>query len=669
MTGYQIPRNSLFLLLAAQAAVILPHVTRLPVGVTLVCVACIAWRVMVYRGQWNYPGRRTRAAFVIAGFIGAPIAYGTIFGVDPAVGLLILAYVLKLLEMHHRRDAFVVVVLGYFVAMCQFLYSQTIPWTLYIYLCVLVITAGLIGLNQTRTFTRPLYTLKKAGVLTAQAVPLMLVLFILFPRIPPMWTVPTPSPSARSGVGDVVSPGDIASLASSGELAFKATFEGGRPPYNSLYWRGLTLGVFDGRAWRQDRIMWPQAFERGEREDVYWLDDIERRGNEVTYDVILEPTQRNYVFSLTVPELPTDDQYAMAPDLRWVRLEPIRSKLRYRITSALDYVAEPELPEFWQYRNTLLRGNSNPRTRALANEMRAAASTPREYVSDVMQMFFTGDYSYTLQPGELGIDHVDEFLFDTRRGFCEHFAGAFAFMMRAGGVPARVVVGYHGGEYNEVADYVAVFQYDAHAWTEVWLEGEGWTRIDPTTAVAPDRLQQGLQVAVREEQSFLANSPFSAFARQNLILAEIRLQLSALTYYWDTWVVGYTPETQQEFLSRYLGTVDRKTLGMILIGTFFAVLGVIGLFVLMKRTRHKLSPLDRDYLRFCRALERLGVARELGEGPVAYRDRVIAELPALEDVVVEATDAFVRLNYGEGSERDEARLRRATRSLRLRGIG
>ncbi len=669
MSTFQIPRNSLVLLLAAQVAVILPHVMRLPVGITVVAIGCIVWRVMIFQGRWNYPGRKTRGAFALAGFVGAPIGYGTILGLDPAVGLLIVAYVLKLLEMHHRRDAFVVVVLGYFVAMCQFLYFQDIPWTVYIFACVLIITAGLIGLNQTMTHTRPVYTLRKAGMLTVQSLPLMLVLFVLFPRIPPIWTVPMQSPGARSGVSDVVAPGDIASIAESGDLAFTATFRGTPPPYISMYWRGLTLSHFDGRAWRQDRLMWPQAYRRGGNEEPYWVDQVERRGAEYTYDVILESTNQNWIFTLTMPSLPVDPEYAMAPDYRWVRMEEIRTKLRYEVTSSLDFIAEPELAPFWKARATLLGGANNNRTRALAAEMRAAAATPTDYVNSVMRMFATGGYSYTLRPGALGDDAIDAFLFDTRRGFCEHFASAFAFMMRAGGIPARVVVGYHGGEYNEIADYVAVYQYDAHAWTEVWLEGRGWMRIDPTTVVAPDRLERGLQAAVEDEESFLENSPFSAFARQNLILAELRLQLSALTYYWDTWVVGYTPETQQDFLKQFLGDYDRKTLGIVMLGAFFGLLGIIGLVLLMKRTHHKLAPLDREYLRFCSLLEKMGIARNSGEGPIDYRDRVLAARPELEEVVVDATDAFVRLNYGNGEAEDEARLKRAVRSLRLRSIG
>lgn len=676
MNVFQIPRNSLAWLLVAQAAVILPHVTRLPVWVTAVSVLCIFWRVMVYQGRWRFPGRWTRVAFVFVGLVAVPLHYSTIVGVEPAIALLVVAYVLKLLEMHHKRDAYVVVLLGFFVAMTQFLFSQTIPWTAYVFGCVMMISAGLIGLNQTQTHTRPLLTLRRAGVLTAQSIPLMLVLFVLFPRIPPIWNVPTQSQAARSGVSDEVSPGDIASLATSSELAFKVTFEGSPPPYNSLYWRGLTLGVFDGRAWKQDPLTWRSAgtYLAGRSSRPEWLEQVEYNGARYAYNIIMEPTQQNWLFTLTMPEPPDERDVAMAPDYRLARTEPIRSKFRYDMVSWLDFEANTEMADFWRYRTTLLPDEGNPRARALAEEMFASAGSRQDYVNDVMRMFYNEGFAYTLQPTSLGENYIDEFLFETRRGFCEHFASTFAFMMRAAGIPARLVIGYQGGEYNEVADYIAVYQFDAHAWTEVWMEGEGWVRVDPTMAVAPDRVERGLQAAVEEEQTFLADSPFSALARQSLILAEIRLQISALTYYWDTWVVGYTPEAQDEFLSEYLGDVDAKTLGMIMLGSFFGILAIIGLIILAKRSHHRLPALEREYLRFCRVLERMGIERSRGEGPLTFAARAATARPDLAEQVHDVTDAYVKLNYATPAGEDRggeeaARLKRAVRSFRMRALG
>ncbi|MEX2326211.1 MAG: DUF3488 domain-containing protein, partial [Pseudomonadales bacterium] len=312
MTGYQIPRNSLAWLLLAQAAVILPHVVRLPVWVTAVCIACIYWRVMVYNGRWRYPGRWTKVAFVLGGIIGVPVGYRTILGLEPAVAMLIIAYVLKLLEMQHKRDASVVVLLGYFVAMTQFLFFQTIPWSIYIFTAVLITTAGLVGLNQTTTHARPVMTFKTAGMILLQSVPLMIVLFVLFPRLPPLWNVPMPSQIAKSGVSDTMSPGDVAQIATSSDLAFKVKFEGQMPPFNQLYWRGLVLSNFDGRTWYQDESASFRSIWRYRMPEPGWVDNMERQDNAFTYRIIQEPTQQNWLFSLMLPELPQVRELVMA---------------------------------------------------------------------------------------------------------------------------------------------------------------------------------------------------------------------------------------------------------------------------------------------------------------------------------------------------------------------
>jgi transglutaminase-like putative cysteine protease len=671
MTGYQIPRNSLAWLLAAQAAVIAPHVTRLPLWVVGVCIGCIVWRVMVYQGRWNYPGRWTKVLFVLAGLIGVPVGYRTILGLEPAIALLIVAFVLKLLEMQHKRDAYVVVLLGYFVAMTQFLFFQTIPWTAYMYGVVMMITAGLVGLNQTLTHHRPLVTLKTAFALIAQSIPLMIVLFVLFPRIPPLWTVPMPSQVARSGVSDVVSPGDIASLAASSELAFKATFEGDAPPPSQLYWRGLTLTRFDGRAWEQDdRLAFRQAWQIYSQVPT-WAREIVRKGAEYQYSIIIEPTQQNWLFALNVPTLPRGDDLVMARDFRLAIKEPLHAKYRYDVVSDLSHDLEVELHEFWRYRYTLLPEDGlNQRSRDLAAELYASSNGPEDYLGRVLRRYTQQEFVYTLRPTVLGENSIDEFLFDTQRGFCEHYASSFAFLMRAAGIPARVVVGYQGGEYNPIANYYAVFQYDAHAWAEVWLEGRGWVRVDPVTAVAPNRIEQGLEAAIQEEQTFLAGSPLSAATRSMLWLVEIRLQLSAINHYWDSWVVGYTPALQAEMIANYFGDVDRKELGMIMLSTFFGLLALIGLIVLMKRPHRLLAPIDREYLKFCRALERQGLGRRIGEGPYDYASRVAEARPELERPVADVTDAYVASNYAvSGETPDIARLRRAVRTFRLRTLG
>lgn len=673
MSGYQIPRNSLAWLLAAQIAVIAPHVGRLPIWVLAVCFGCIAWRIMVFQGRWSYPGRWIKTVFVLGGTIGIPLGYHKVYGLEPAVALLVVAYVLKLLEMHHKRDAYIVVLLGYFVAMTEFLFSQTIPWTLYTLLAVAMITAGLVGLNQTSSHTRPWVTFRTAMLLLAQSVPLMLVLFVLFPRVPPLWTVPLPSDVARSGVSDSMSPGDIASLSRSSDLAFKVAFDGQVPPLNQLYWRGLVLTHYDGKTWTQEPG-WQRSPWLNGRTKPDWSGLIERLGDKVSYTVILEPTHRHWLFSLTVPDLPGDDNIAMLRDYRLGYREVIRNKLRYRVTSDLDYRLGKDISSYWAYRATVLPDGIDPRTRQLAKELRAKSSSREDYINRVMAMYGDGGYAYTLNPPKLeGANTIDQFLFDSKRGFCEHFAGSFVFMMRAVDIPARVVIGYQGGEFNQFGDYVSVYQYNAHAWAEVWISGKGWVREDPTSIVAPARIDQGLEAAVQKEGSFLEDSPLSLLGRNSLWLADLRLQLNAIGYYWDSWVVGYSSESQLELVRGYFGDVDRSQVGMIMLGIFFTLLAVTGGVLLARRSNRPLPPLEREYLKFCAALDRAGLSRRMGEGPLDYAARIGRERPDLADAAGAVTSTWVELNYGAvGPGRDKpqdiARLKRAVRALRIKAL-
>ena len=464
-------------MLASQLLVVLPHVMRLPVWLTAFCVACGIWRIMVFQGRWAFPGKWIKTLFVVGAFVAVGFGYGTLLGLEPWVGILIVAFVLKLLEMHQLRDAYTVIVLAYFVALTEFLFEQSIPYALYIFFCVTIITAALIGLNQTQMNVRPKESIQRAFVMLLQAIPLMLVLFVLFPRISPLWTVPLQTDVARTGVSDTLSPGDIAQLVQSDELAFRASFEGNVPSYNNLYWRGLVLSYFDGatQTWTQERPgMYGRLLGKG-TPATSWQDNMEYRGEPVNYSVLLEPTNRNWLFSLTLPEPSDLDQVGMVRDFRFYSFREVRSRFRYELTSYLNYRTDNNLNEIWRYRYTLLPEGDNPRTRQLADQIWSESDNdPSMYLSNVMRHFGSNGFVYTLKPPLLSGHTIDAFLLDSRRGFCEHFAGSFVYLMRSAGIPARVVVGYQGGEYNEVGNYVAVYQFDAHAWAEVWLEGQGW---------------------------------------------------------------------------------------------------------------------------------------------------------------------------------------------------
>ncbi len=665
---YQIPRNALALMLISITLVILPHVLRLPVWVTLMCFGCCLWRVMVFQGRWSFPGRWIKAFFVFGSFLGVGFGYGTLLGLEPWVGMLVIALVLKLLEMHRKQDAYTVVVLAYFVALTEFLFEQSIPYTLYMYIAVTFITAALIGLNQSEVSPKAAFA--KASVMLAQAIPMMILLFVLFPRIGPLWTVPVQGNVAKTGITDSMSPGNIAELVQSDALAFRAKFEGEVPRYNQLYWRGLVLSYFNkgDQSWTQER---PGLYGRtlqGENDNAAWKDNMEYLGEPTCYSVIMEPTNQNWVFSLTLPEPSEQERLGLVRDFRFYSFQEIRARFQYELTSYLEYRTDAVLSDFWRHRYTLLPEDDNPRTKAVGKQLREESISDNDFLSRVLRYYMSEGYAYTLKPPMLEGDTIDQFLFETRRGFCEHFAGSFVYLMRAGGVPARVVVGYQGGEYNRRGNYVAVRQFDAHAWAEVWMQGEGWIRVDPTSVVAPQRIQEGLEFAVEGEE-FLSDVGLSFMKfRSSLWITELRLQLSALSHYWDAWVVGYSPTMQMELLNQYLGKIDRKTMGMYLVGSFFSVFAMVALFLLMKRSNRKLAPVEREYLRFCRYLADQGFARAVGEGPVDYCRRVSEARPDLEVGIRAVTDAYIRLNFAEDRPEEPKLLRQAYRNLRIRSF-
>lgn len=656
-------------MLLAQAAVIAPHITRLPYWTTALCFGCGLWRVMEYQGRWSYPGRWVKTLFVFLGVIGLTLGYGTFLGVDPWVGLLIMMFVLKLLEMHNQRDGYVLILLAYFVAMTQFLYNQGIPSTLYMMLCVTMITAALVGLNQTRSHLKPLLTFRKASGLLLQSMPLMIVLFVLFPRIPPLWTVPLQSNIGKTGVTDQMRPGDISELTQSDALVFRATFQGDAPLFSQLYWRGIVLSHLKDETWRQEESkLYGPLLRPGQK--TSWQNNMELIDSPVKYSVLLEPTNQNWLFSLTMPEVIAKKGVGMVRDFRFYSVRKINSKLRYDVTSWLKYKSDVDLSPFWRYRYTVLPEVGNPRSMELAKTLRSKSASDMDYIRSVLGMYNHEEFVYTLNTPILGDDPIDGFLLDSKRGFCEHYAGSFTFLMRAVDIPARVVVGYQGGEYNRIGNYVEVRQYDAHAWTEVWLAGRGWMRVDPTSAVAPERIEKGLESALEDENSFLSNLPLSWMKyRQTLWLTEIRLQLSAIGYYWDTWIVGYTPSMQMSLLTRYLGALDRKRLGMIMLTVFFSLLAIVAVLILRKRSHKILQPVDREYLRFCEYLAKQGLPRQIGEGPFHYTRRVTSKRPDLRPTMNAVTDAYVQMNYIEDQPDKTDRLNKAIRVFRLRILG
>jgi protein-glutamine gamma-glutamyltransferase len=678
--AWQIHRHALIWLFAAFSSVILIHAEHLPLWILLAAIFSMIWQVQRYRGVWPIPGRMVKYGLLALCLAGLFLEYGKSVSLEPMVALLVSTFTLKLLEMEHRRDALLVVFLAFFVAALQALFDQSIDNSVYILSCLLLVIAALVGLHQGvpdggEGSSQPLRPLRTSVVLLLQAIPLMLLFFLIMPRLGSFWSVPIQSHSAKTGMSDKMSPGNFSRLGRSADVAFRVGFEGGIPRQHQLYWRGLILSDFDGRTWSrtdssayEPSISRPSILEHSNllqwfgKKEQYWDALIERNGQPTEYSVILEPTQQAWLYSLPTP-LPKSHGVALTRDFRLLSSQPITRKTQYDVHSWLDYrVAAQGLPSLQRATTLQLPQGYNPRSLALARGWRKNISDDLKIVQQALSLY-NHEFTYTLSPPLLGTHSVDEFLFNTKRGFCEHFSSSFTFLMRAAGIPARVVAGYQGGERHP-DNYLVVRQQDAHAWTEVWIKDKGWIRVDPTAAVAPERIEFDLESALSKDDSYLADSPLSLMQFRHINwLNKIRLRLDSLNYQWARWVLGYD-NIQENLLKKWLGEYSplRVALVLLIIGGSF--LSVFALWQLRHIFKSEHDELDRVFLGLCKKLEKAGIPRNPGEGPRDYALRVAELKPEWGREVKAINSAYEHMRYGSESQGRLKVLKRAIKRLK-----
>jgi len=644
-----LPLATLLRLLAVLVVVWSPHVVRLPVWESVFILGLIGWRALAAYKQWRMPPTWIKLVITLLAFGGVMASYGRVSGQHAGTALLCIMGALKLLEFKGRRDVMVMLFLMYFMQITHFLFSQEI-WTIaYLLVCVVATTTVLIEC-QHRGALPPRVTLRSGGTMVLQALPLMLLLFVLFPRLPgPLWGLPADAgATARTGLSDRMAPGDIAGLIQSEEVAFRVEFFGAVPPPSARYWRGPVFDHFDGRTWEEGfpqlRTQTPPA--------VQALDEP------IRYALTLEPHRNRWLLALDMPAPAALPQDAfLGREAQLLAAKPVNERRRYELTSYLDYRLNPELTERERARYLRLPRDSNPRTRALAEQWRARGDDDTAIVRTALQMFRDEPFVYTLRPPTLGANGVDQVLFQTRRGFCEHYSSAFTVLMRAAGIPARVVTGYQGGQPNDIGDYYVVRQSDAHAWSEVWLEERGWVRIDPTAAVAPSRIEQSIAAAIPAAEGL----PGYLSAR-----TQLRFYLEArwdwLNAQWNGLVLAYGPELQQEFLSRF-GLADLRSMILALTLGGTALLALLGLFTLRQfLPAHSDDAALRHWRQMTRRLARAGFPQRPDEGPLDYAARVAAIRPEWAGRLQVVARAYVRSRYLEDAPVDE--LARAVRRFR-----
>lgn len=637
----QVPGRALAWLIASFAVLLAPQWDRLPVWLLVACVVLAGWRWLAQTGRLRLPGRWLRSGLMLTLVAVYVATVQGRFSVDTAASFFVLAVGLKWLETRSNRDFYVLFFILTYLATVNFLFRQGIFWTLLNLAGVVFLLIGLQVANAPSAPGAIRAGWKRLGMMLLKTLPVVVLLFVFFPRMAPLWSVPLVSGEARTGISDAMTPGDISSLAQSSERAFRASFGGEIPPPRLRYWRGLILDSFDGETWSQRQ---PEPFRRPGR--VANDGGIGTLAND-EYDVLLEPTDQRWAFALDDSVAVSDNVYLNEDQLFRFR-RPADSAVRYRLAfesgaggQRTQNPAPGPLGRADRYRYLQLPSSGNPRARALADELAAAAPSAEVLISGLLRRFREQEYYYTLRPPAMPDNGIDDLLFDSRRGFCAHYAGAMTFVLRAAGIPARVVVGYQGGETGAGGDYLIVRQYDAHAWVEAWLPDRGWVRFDPTAAIAPSRIESGLREAVAGEGSFLENNWASPQKYGDMALVQwASLQVDRLNYQWQRWVVGYQGQSQMDLMSRLPGGFGLRELGYLTAGLIGVALLVAGL---LAAWQHR-GPVGRDPWmaavgRWHRLCERAGVPVRQGETP----DQLALRLERARPDVASSAQAFARL--------------------------
>jgi transglutaminase-like putative cysteine protease len=582
----------------------------------MLAVFVFVWRVQIYRNLWSFPNRWIRLALVVLSMGAVIVENQQWYALEPMVMLLIIAYLLKLLEVDKKRDAIILLFVGYFVLACAFLFNQDIVTTILGLITLWLLTSALLIISSAVTPLISRRTIRITSNLLLQSVPLMLLMLFVFPRIGPLWSVPLQSDKSVTGVTDEMSPGEFSQLTRSSALAFRVTFEDEQvPSTNELYWRGLVLTEFDGRRWQ--RMTHPNLYLRHRKNLTHYQAIPEQQS--YRYEIILETTNSNWLYGLPLATV-FEKNVLRNVNNELLLDKPVTQRIKYQIESFPGFTVTESVNELQHF--LLLPSGFNPETISQARQWLREAGSKENYIQRVLN-FYHQNFSYTLSPPALGLHTVDEFLFSTQQGFCEHFASSFVVLMRAAGIPARVVTGYQGGEWNREDNYLIVRQYDAHAWAEVWMPEKGWLRFDPTAAVAPNRIEQGLLEAIPEqEQNLVSGTRLSSFHW----LGQLMLEWDGINYRWQRWVLSYDRDVQAQWLEKLLVKVTPSRLAMLLVIPAVIMVTILG-FLTLRQRRQPLARKVKLFHLLKHRLHRKGIALQPGETLAQFCQRARQKLP------------------------------------------
>jgi len=640
----ELQRPTALWVLAAAGFALTPHLLSMPWYLGLPLIALVGRRAQrSYRPlHWI-----TRTALVLLAVFAVAMIHDGLWGRLPGSQLLAAMVALKSMELSRKRDAMLMVSLSFFVVATWFLFDQSPLAFGYLVISVWTSLSALVAVSRARNVAEPPGKCLQEGLrLALPALPLALVLFLFFPRLSsPLWGIYGGDTSGVTGLSSSMSPGSVSALFMDDGPAFRVTFEDAPPPAEHRYWRGPVLWEFDGHTWTRFFFSNVPAPETPPPSAV-----------DYRYTIELEPHQRRWLFALDYPaSYPQEAELKL--DYQLLAKRPITSLRRYSIGSDTDFVDSPRLPQTLRQAALQLPAGVAPGARELANRWRREANSATAVVRQALGYFRTNPFYYRLNTPVLGSNPVDEFLFETQVGYCEHYAGAFTVLMRAAGVPARVVTGYQGGIDN--GDYMLVRQSDAHAWAEVWLQGSGWTRVDPTTAVAPSRVEQGSRSAVAIN-SWL----HSGWA------VGVRNRLDRIRHWWNQTVVSFDAGRQSRLLRPFgIEEAAPKQLVLALGGLMTIILVAILFWIRRQIPTGERDPVQRSYRRLRRRLRRAGVAWAGTEGPLEIERRALATLGHQHRQVRRAFALYRGLRYGRLPDSAVSRFRAAVAKFHPRPAG
>ena len=641
------------ILLFGLLLVMVPNFIHLPLWLSIVMIVLIFWRAAHELQLCAIPGKKVLLLLTLMVLAGIIFSYHTLVGRNAGSAMLLGLLCLKLFEIKSFRDVSLIINLALFSIVINFLFSQSIPVALSMLFTLMFLFTALIGyqhdyktLNSTKPFpvsiikTNEKRHFKLAGKMLIQAIPFAIVLFVLFPRVDgPLWGLPEDAFSGTTGLSEKMSPGKISQLSDDASVAFRVKFETPIPKANKLYWRGPVMWNFDGYTWTS-----PDA----ERLAISNF-EFTPLGEKIDYTITLQPHNNHWLFALDIPStLP--ERSRLSANMQVISIPRVQKLLRYSISSYTQYIlptySQVPIERYLQLPNSL--GANLTRSRQLITKLQDP-NDPEKTIQNVLNYFATQDFYYSRTPPLLYNNPIDEFLFDTKRGYCEHYASSFTVLMRLANIPSRIVTGYQGGEINPLDGYMSVRQSDAHAWSEVYLENKGWVRIDPTAAIPPGNIENTADAQRLNSNLKKPNQLFKSnwLSKQ---MKQMRFALDAVNNRWNQWVIGYNNKRQKAFFAALgIPEITWKGLSQLLFG-ILALLTTALAFIVFSSKKRNFDETQKYYATFLNKMKKRGLVKPLTEGAESFCLRAILKLPKEKKNIIQITNLYQQLRYNKYDE-------------------